>query len=107
METIPNIISHKVTSWTKGYFDIHITHAEATKKHALEILLERLHVHRDEVVAVGDSNNDLPLLEMAGLKVAMGNATEDLKKVADHIAPSVDQDGLTEVIKKFILRTES
>lgn len=38
-----------------------------------------------------------------GLKVAMGNATEDLKAIADYIAPSVDDDGVVDVIAKFIL----
>jgi len=38
-----------------------------------------------------------------GLKVAMGNATEDLKEIADYIAPTVDEDGVADVIEKFVL----
>lgn len=55
-------------------------------------------------MVVGDGGNDLPLFELAGFKVAMGNAEEVLKKQADWIAPSVDEDGLAVAIKKFILK---
>jgi hydroxymethylpyrimidine pyrophosphatase-like HAD family hydrolase len=55
------------------------------------------------MIGVGDGYNDFPLLEACGLKVAMGNALEDLKGIADYIAPSVDEDGVANVIEKFIL----
>jgi len=101
LEKIPGIAVHKVMSWVKGQIDIHITHAEATKRHALEILLGILKINKEEVVAVGDSDNDLPLFELAGYKVAMGNGSESLKKSADLVAPSVDEDGLAVVIEKM------
>ena len=43
------------------------------------------------------------MLEACGLKVAMGNAHGDLKMIADYIAPSVDEDGVADVVQKFIL----
>ena len=51
---------------------------------------------------VGDGYNDFPLLLAGGLKVAMGNAVSDLKKIADYIAPTVDEDGVATVIEKFL-----
>ena len=104
LKHIPNITSHKVTSWTPDHFDIHITHAEATKRHALEILLEMLGVHKSEVVAIGDSENDLPLFEVAGFKVAMGNGADALKEQADLIAPPVSEDGLAVVLEKLFMQ---
>ena len=47
--------------------------------------------------------NDIPLLNICGLKVAMGNADKKLKSIAHHIAPSVDEDGVAHVVEKFIL----
>lgn len=91
-----------VASWG-GAFDIHITHELATKKHAIQALLAHLNVHIDNVMVVGDGNNDLPMFELSGLKIAMGNAAEELKAKADWIAPSVDEDGLAVAINKFIL----
>jgi HAD superfamily hydrolase (TIGR01484 family) len=103
LSKIPNITAHKVISWTPNHFDIHITHFEATKRHSLEILLDLLKVHKNDVVAIGDSNNDLPLFELAGYKIAMENGSDELKKQADMIAPSVDQDGLAVALEKLFL----
>jgi HAD superfamily hydrolase (TIGR01484 family) len=106
LNRIHDIAAHIGGSWTKGRVDIHITHKYATKQYALEELIEILGVEKENIIGIGDSDNDLPLFESVGFKVAMGNATESLKSVADFIAPSVDEDGLAEVIKKFILLTE-
>jgi HAD superfamily hydrolase (TIGR01484 family) len=100
---VKNISAHFAGSWTKDRVDIHITHATATKKQAVNELINILGIKKEGVLVVGDSGNDLPLFESAGFKVAMDNATEDLKKVADYIAPPVEEDGLAYVIQKFIL----
>lgn len=97
------LVAHAMGSWTIGKYDVHITHELATKKHALQALLSRLNVNHKNVMVVGDGGNDLPLFELAGLKVAMGNAADELKKVADWIAPTVDEDGLAVAIEKYIL----
>jgi HAD superfamily hydrolase (TIGR01484 family) len=101
--SIPGVTAHAVHSWTEGAFDIHITHELATKKHALQSLLNRLCINHSEAMVVGDGGNDLPLFELAGWKVAMGNAQPELKAAADWIAPSVEEDGLAVAIEKFIL----
>lgn len=98
-----SLTAHSVSSWTEGTWDIHITHELATKKHALQALLAHLNVQVDEVMVVGDGGNDLPLFELAGWKVAMGNAAEELKAQADWIAPTVDEDGLAVAIEKFVM----
>lgn len=101
LSKIPNIAAHKVMSWTPEHFDIHITHIEATKRHSMEVLLKILKVNKDEVVAVGDSNNDLPLFELAGYKIAMENGSEELKAKADMVAPHVSEDGLAVALEKL------
>lgn len=98
-----NITGHAMSSWASGKFDIHITNKLATKRHALQSLLEIIGVDKDEVMAVGDGGNDIPLFELAGLKVSMGNGEEKLKQKADWIAPDVEHDGLAVAIEKFIL----
>ena len=103
LRAISNISAHKVISWTPGHFDIHITHTKATKRHSLEILLDMLRVQKSEVVAIGDGNNDLPLFEIAGYKVAMENGSDELKIKADMIAPSVDKDGVAVALEKLFL----
>lgn len=97
--TVPDIIAHPVPSWMPQCYDVHVTHREATKKHALEALLDMVQVNKDEVVGFGDGNNDLPIFEAVGYRVAMVNGSEDLKKVADEIAPSAEEDGVAEVLE--------
>jgi len=99
-----NLIAHETSAWTEGKFDIHVTNIEASKKNALIKWLELLKLNKKDVIAVGDNKNDLPLFEEAGFKVAVGNAAEELKAKADYIAPSVYNDGLVDVINKFILK---
>jgi len=103
LKKINQIASQEVVSWTKRRLDIHVTHKQATKEHSIKELLKILKVKPGEVIGVGDANNDLPLLHSVGLKIAMGNAEPKLKKIADYIAPSVENDGLVWVIKKFCL----
>ena len=101
------VTAHAVSSWKDGTFDIHITNELATKKHALQSLLSRLNVDLDQVMVAGDGGNDLPLFELAGWKVAMGNGADELKAQADWIAPHVEEDGLAIAIRKFILKDSS
>ena len=104
---IPNLTAHKFYSWDKDRNykqEIYITHKQANKQHAVKELIRLLNLKHEEVIAVGDSRNDMPLFEVAGLRVAMGNADDKLKRVADHIAPHVDDDGVADVVEHFIHR---
>ena len=62
-----------------------------------------LGVSLDEVIAIGDGPNDIPLLTSAGLAVTMGNAPDELKAVADHITLDIDHSGVAAAISKFLL----
>ena len=97
------LIIHTVPSWTTGKTDILITNPLATKQHGILEVAKILGIETHEIIGVGDGNNDMPLLMACGLKVAMGNAGDDLKAIADYIAPTVEEDGLADVINKFIL----
>lgn len=103
LRSIQDVTAHEVKSWTKNHVDIHITHSQATKKQALVKLFDMLKIKKEQAVGVGDSNNDLPLFEMVGYKVAMGNASNELKKQADYIAPPVEKDGLARLIENKLV----
>lgn len=103
LATIPNVSAHKMASWTKGCFDVAITHAKATKHQATLEVAKILEIEPHEIIGVGDGYNDFPLLMASGLKVAMGNAVDELKEIADYVAPSVENDGVADIIEKFIL----
>jgi len=76
---------------------------EVSKGKALETLAARLGISREEVMAVGDGSNDISLLGAAGLGVAMGNARQELKEIADHITLNVEEHGLAAAIDRFLL----
>ncbi len=76
---------------------------QASKGNALAFLAERFGVPREQVIACGDSGNDVSMVQWAGLGVAMANAMPDVFPVADWVAPSVHEDGVATVIERFIL----
>ena len=102
-DNFKNIAAHKVTGLEKDKVWLQITHLESTKQHSILKVAEILNIETHEIIGVGDSYNDFPLLMACGLKVAMGNAVQELKEIADYIAPSVEEDGVADVIEKFIL----
>ena len=69
---------------------------------SLGVLLEETGVKREEIIAMGDGYNDLSMIKFAGLGIAMGNAQEPVKKAADYINLSNEEDGVAEAIEKFI-----
>jgi len=73
------------------------------KASCLEKLLNLLGLNRAEMVACGDGYNDIKMIQLAGLGVAMENAVDDLKNVADYVTKSNDDNGIAHVIEKFIL----
>lgn len=79
-----------------------VSHPEATKYHAVKFLSDYMGIAQDEVLAIGDQDNDINLLKAGGIKVAMGNATDALKSVADYVTDTVKNDGFVKAIEKFI-----
>lgn len=82
---------------------IHVTSKLSTKPNALKFIAKFMGWRLEEIIGVGDSYNDLEFLELCGLKVAMGNATSDIKKIADYVAPTYEDEGVARAIEKFII----
>lgn len=104
LTAIPTINAHMVKAWEEGTLVITVSHVEATKQHGIFEVAKLLRIETHEMIGVGDSYNDFPLLLACGLKIAMGNAAKELKDIADFVAPTVDEDGIAVVIEKFILK---
>ncbi len=86
-----------------GMMSVQVTDIGSNKYHAIETLRGLLHSNKAETLAIGDSHNDIPLFMNAGIKVAMGNAVEELKTQADHVVGTIQEDGFAEAMQKFVL----
>ena len=84
-------------------FAIHITDPLVNKGKSLEIIAKDMGITPNEILAVGDSENDLEFLEVAGFKVAVSNADRELKKNTDYVTKKSYGNGAAEAIEKFIL----
>lgn len=73
-----------------------------TKASALADLTKRLGIKPEEVMAIGDANNDLEMLAFAGVSVAMGNATPHVKEIATHHTLTNDEHGVAHIIEKLL-----
>ncbi len=82
---------------------INIVAAEVSKGRALAVLVSHLGIPLDEVMAIGDGTNDIPLLTVAGLAIAMVNAHDEVKQVADYVTLDVDHSGVAAAINKFLV----
>lgn len=83
---------------------VEVNHPEAHKGMGLSKLAAYLGIPQSQVMAIGDQDNDKTMLEWAGLGVAMGNAPDAIKQVANWVAPSVNEDGAAAAIEKFVLK---
>ncbi len=81
-----------------------ITNNEAKKSNAVEYLANLWGIKKEEILAIGDQNNDIELLKAGGVSVAMGNATNELKACADYVTDAIDNDGFAKAMEKFCLK---
>jgi Cof subfamily protein (haloacid dehalogenase superfamily) len=117
-EAIPEIVDFLQTQFTGRYHLETYLHPDETVKSigiyapgcdkgtGLAEVMTRLWIPTEAVMAIGDNPNDLPMFERAGLRVAMGNATREVRRAATVVAPSNDQEGVAWAVRRFVLATE-
>lgn len=87
---------------SKPYF-LEFTEDGVDKGTSLHYLAQQLGIKQEEVIAIGDSYNDLAMIKYAGLGVAMGNAPRDIKIFSNYITDTNMNDGVAKVVEKFVL----
>jgi Cof subfamily protein (haloacid dehalogenase superfamily) len=83
-------------------FSFDICNKGITKGKALEQVIKHFEVDPKNTIAFGDGDNDISMIKFANVGVAMGNASDNLKEVADEIVPSVDELGVLEKLKELV-----
>ena len=95
-------------SIVSSYFNnIEIMNAGISKGSAVKILSEYYGIKPEEVICFGDAENDISMIKYAGLGVAMGNAADYVKQIADYVTDTNDNDGVAKAISKYVLNEES
>lgn len=80
---------------------------KSDKGTAVEELASKLNIPLDQVMGIGDGGNDFHLIETVGFGVAMGNALDEIKNIADYVADTNDNNGAAKAIRKFALSEDN
>ena len=103
LENIPKDLFDKYTIVRSAPFFLEFLNKNANKGTALEALCNTINIPLSKSIAVGDEENDQHMIKMAGLGVAMGNARDSIKEIANYVTCSNNEHGVAKVIDKFIL----
>lgn len=96
MPLLPNL---SLSRWHPLFADVNL--AGISKATGLSAFADYYGIEMAEIMACGDGGNDIPMLKVAGIGVAMGNASETVKASADFVTDTVENDGLCKALKHF------
>lgn len=103
IDKLPKEVYEKYTVVRSAPFFLEFLNKEANKGEGVRALAENLGFTKEQVICIGDAGNDLHMIQFAGLGVAMGNAFDEIKEIADYITKSNEEDGVAHVIEKFVI----
>lgn len=101
-EKVKAVMGNRINVYRSQDFFLELVPQNIDKAASLDFLLKKFHLTRDNLIACGDGFNDLSMIQYAGLGVAMSNGQDGVKKVANYVAPSNDEDGIADVLRKFV-----
>lgn len=102
-EAVEPCYRDKITMLEPYPFFFEFTDRRATKGQALQRLTLELGIRREEIIAFGDSNNDIDMIQYAGLGVAVANAVPEVLEAADLVTAANTEDGVARVIEEYVL----
>jgi Cof subfamily protein (haloacid dehalogenase superfamily) len=95
-------LSFRYETW-HDFVECAVLNREASKKTALARLCADFGISHERVLAIGDSRNDVPMLQWAGIGVAMANALPEVRQSVSHVTAANDRDGVALAIERFAL----
>lgn len=102
-EELKNLFGYELHIVSSGENNFEIMPGNSSKGNAVKHLAEMLGFKREEVMCIGDSENDLSMIKYAGIGVAMGNGLQLLKDAADYITATNEESGVAKAVRKFVL----
>ena len=103
IDNMPKEVYEKYTVARSTPFFLEFLNKEVNKGTGVELLAKHLGVNQDEIITIGDAGNDLDMIEYAGMGIAMGNASDEVKAAANYITDTNKNDGVAKAIEKFVL----
>lgn len=103
MKALQGYVGNAVTMVRSKETYLEIIAPNASKGEAVRAMAEEWQIPMEQVMAIGNAPNDIPMLEIAGLAVAVANSEEAVKAVAHYVTASNNDDGVAQVIRKFVL----
>lgn len=100
---MPLLSGCESSRWYPKFADI--TAKNVNKGKGLQVIAAHQGIKIEETMALGDGGNDIPIIEQAGIGVAMGNANDSLKVIADYVTDSVDDDGVYNALNYWIFKS--
>ncbi|MGL5353754.1 MAG: HAD-IIB family hydrolase, partial [Clostridium sp.] len=97
---------NNITICGAGFRSIEINYKAVSKGRAVKALAEYYGIGAEEIMCIGDNENDISMINYAGLGVAMGNAIDSVKEISDYITSSNNDNGVSKAIEKFIINEE-
>jgi HAD-superfamily hydrolase, subfamily IIB len=104
VEALQHSFANRLVAVKSSATYVEIINPGVNKATALDMLLQKMFLTKAEVMAIGDSNNDLPMLKAAGHSVAMGNANEQVKAVCDYVTDDCAHSGVAKAIREYVLK---
>lgn len=98
----PNVFDYVLMPWTKGIWMLQFLPVNTSKGMAVLNVAEQLNIQPSEIVSFGDSYNDLEMIQHTGFGIAMGNACQELKNVADYVTKSNKEDGVAYALEELM-----
>lgn len=98
-----NIKANELNIYPSKPTYLEIMPPNASKTSAINYLQKKFHINKEEIIAMGDNYNDIDMLEYAGVGIAMGNAPDEVKKRANDVTLTNDEDGVSESLEKYII----
>ncbi|AGK96188.1 sugar-phosphatase [Clostridium pasteurianum] len=102
IKSLPKELYEKYTIVRSAPYFLEFLNKESNKGTGVKLLSEKLGIKQDEIICVGDADNDKHMIEYAGLGVAMGNADDKIKELANFVTKSNEDNGIAYIIDKFI-----
>lgn len=107
IKNLPSELYDKYTIVRSAPFFLEFLNKKVNKGYGVELLANKLGIKPHEVICIGDAENDVHMIKFAGLGVAMGNAFPEVKKIADYVTKTNQEDGVAHVINKFVINNET